>query len=80
MIIHRLQLREYLTNENFWDYVLKYIQSYDEQEIPHIKIKQEFKSRVKAMQEYIAKNKRQTLPLVSEVSKTMEAMQLHDAG
>lgn len=32
------------------------------------------------MQEYIAKNKRQTLPLVSEVSKTMEAMQLHDAG
>ena len=76
----RDKLREYLTNENFWDYVLKYIQSYDEQEIPHIKIKQEFKSRVKAMQEYIAKNKRQTLPLVSEVSKTMEAMQLHDAG
>lgn len=76
----RDKLREYLTNENFWDYVLKYIQSYDEQEIPHIKLKQEFKSRVKAMQEYIAKNKRQTLPLVSEVSKTMETMQLHDAG
>ena len=76
----RDKLREYLTNENFWDYVLKYIQSYDEQEIPHIKIKQEFKSRVKAMQEYIAKNKRQTLSLVSEVSKTMEAMQLHDVG
>ena len=76
----RDKLRGYLTNENFWDYVLKYIQSYDEQEIPHIKLKQEFKSRVKAMQEYIAKNKRQTLPLVSEVSKTMETMQLHDAG
>ena len=60
--------------------VLKYIQSYDEQEIPHIKLKQEFKSRVKAMQEYIAKNKRQTLPLVSEVSKTMETMQLHAEG
>lgn len=76
----RDKLREYLTNENFWDYVLKYIQSYDEQKIPHIKLKQEFKSRVKAMQEYIAKNKRQTLPLVSEVSKTMEIMQLHDEG
>lgn len=76
----RDKLREYLTNENFWDYVLKYIQSYDEQEIPHIKLKQDFKSRVKAMQEYIAKNKRQTLPLVSEVSKTMETMQLDDAG
>ena len=76
----RDKLRGYLTNENFWDYVLKYIQSYDEQEIPHIKLKQEFKSRVKAMQEYIAKNKRQALPLVSEVSKTMETMQLHDAG
>ena len=35
---------------------------------------------IKAMQEYIAKNKRQTLSLVSEVSKTMEAMQLHDVG
>lgn len=69
-----------LQYENFWDYVLKYIQSYDEQEIPHIKLKQEFKSRVKAMQEYIAKNKRQTLPLVSEVSKTMETMQLHAEG
>ncbi len=68
-----------MTNENFWDYVLKYIQSYGEQEIPHIKLKQEFKSRVKAMQEYIAKNKRQALPLVSEVSKTMETMQLDDA-
>ena len=76
----RDKLREHLTNENFWDYVLKYIQSYDEQEIPHIKLKPEFKSRVKAMQEYIAKNKRQTLSLVSEVSKTMETMQLHDAG
>ena len=65
---------------NMPDYVLKYIQSYDEQEIPHIKLKQEFKSRVKAMQEYIAKNKRQTLPLVSEVSKTMETMQLHAEG
>lgn len=76
----RDKLRGYLTNENFWDYVLKYIQSYDEQEIPNIKLKQEFKSRVKAMQEYIAKNKRQTLSLVSEVSKTMENMQLHDEG
>lgn len=76
----RDKLREYLTNENFWDYVLKYIQSYDEQEIPRIKLKQEFKSRVKAMQAYIAKNKRITLPLVSEVSKTIETMQLHDAG
>ena len=75
----RDKLRGYLTNENFWDYVLKYIQSYGEQEIPHIKLKQEFKSRVKAMQEYIAKNKRQALPLVSEVSKTMETMQLDDA-
>lgn len=76
----RDKLREYLTNENFWDYVLKYIQSYDEQEIPHIKLKQEFRARVKAMQEYIAKNKRITLPLVSEVSKTMETMQSHNAG
>lgn len=75
----RDKLREYLTNEKFWDYVLKYIQSYNEQKIPHIKLKQEFKSRVKAMQEYIAKNKRIMLPLVSEVSRTMEAMQLHDA-
>lgn len=31
------------------------------------------------MQEYIAKNKRQTLPLVSEVNKIMETMQLEDA-
>ncbi len=73
-------MRGDLTNENFWDYVLKYIQSYAEQKIPHIKLKQEFKSRVKAMQEYIAKNKRQTLSLVSEVSKIMETMQLHDVG
>lgn len=72
-------MREYLTNENFWDYVLKYIQSYDEEEIPHIKLRPEFKSRVKAMQAYIAKNKRVTLPLISEVSKTMETMQLHNA-
>ena len=76
----RDKLRECLTNENFWKYVLKYIQSYDEQEIPHIKLKQEFKSRVKAIQEYIAKNKKLALPLVSEVSKIMETMQLHDAG
>lgn len=55
----RDKLREYLTNENFGDYVLKYIQSYDEQENPYIKLNQEFKFRVKAMQEYIAKNKRQ---------------------
>ena len=72
----RDKLREYLTNENFWDYVLKYIQSYGDQEFPHIKIKQEFKSRVKAMQEYVAKNKKQILPLVSEVRKTVETMQL----
>lgn len=32
------------------------------------------------MQECIAKNRRQTLPLVSEVSKIMEAMQLHNVG
>lgn len=75
----RDKLREYLTNENFWEYVLKCIQSYDEQKVPHVKLRQEFKSRVRAMQEYIAKNKRQTLPLVSEVNKIMENMQLEDA-
>ena len=75
----RDKLREYLTNENFWEYVLKYIQSYDEQIVPHVKLRQEFKSRVRAIQEYIAKNKRQTLPLVSEVNKILETMQLEDA-
>lgn len=80
VIESRDKLREYLTNENFWDYVLEYIQTYNDQESPHIKLKQEFKSRVKAMQEYIAKNKRKTLPLVSEVNKIMDTMQLHDVG
>lgn len=74
----RNKLREDLTNEDFWNYVLEYIKSYDEQEIPHIKFKREFKSRVKAMQEYIAKNKREILPLISEVSRIMETMQLHE--
>lgn len=73
----REKLRDYLTSENFGDYVLNYIQTYAEQETPHIRLKQEFISRAKAMQAYVAKNKRMTLPLVSEVIKKMETMQLH---
>lgn len=72
----RDKLREYLTSKAFWNYVLQYVKVYDDQEIPHIKLKQEFKSRVKAIQVYIAKNKKDVLPLISEVSKAVEAMQI----
>lgn len=80
VVEQRDKLREYLMEENFWDYVLKYLQSYDEQKISHIKLKQEFKSRVKAIQAYAAKNKRTVLPLISEVSKAIDNMQLSEAG
>lgn len=75
VIEQRDELREYLTSEGFWNYVLHYIEGYDNQKIPHIKLKQEFKSRVKAIQAYIAKNKREVLPLISKVSKALDAIQ-----
>ncbi|MEE1282941.1 MAG: hypothetical protein UHK60_11960 [Acutalibacteraceae bacterium] len=75
----RDKLRDYLTNEGFWNYVLAYTQTYYDQEIPQIKLSQEFKSRVRAMQSYIAKNKREILPIVIEVSKTISTMQLNES-
>lgn len=74
VIEQRDVLRDYLTSEDFWDYVLNYIKEYDEQEIPDIKLKAIFKSRVRALQSYIAKNKGETLPIVVEVSKALESV------
>lgn len=67
VIAQRNKLREYLTEENFWRYVLNHVQAYNEHEIPYIKLNQEFKSRIRALQEYIAKNKRALLPLMNKV-------------
>ena len=75
VIEQRDELRKYLTSEGFWNYVLHYIEGYDNQKSQHIKLKPQFKSRVKAIQAYIAKNKRDVLPLISEVSKTLDTMQ-----
>ena len=75
VIEQRDGLRKYLTSEGFWNYVLHYIEGYDNQKSQHIKLKPQFKSRVKAIQAYIAKNKRDVLPLISEVSKTLDTMQ-----
>lgn len=74
VIEQRDVLRDYLTSEDFWDYVLNYIKEYDEQEVPDIKLKAIFKSRVRALQSYIAKNKGETLPIVVEVSKALESI------
>lgn len=74
VIEQRDVLRDYLTSEDFWDYVLNYIKEYDKQEIPDIKLKAIFKSRVRALQSYIAKNKGETLPIVVEVSKALESV------
>lgn len=68
----RNKLREYLTEENFWRFVLNYVQTYNEHEIHHIKLNQEFKSRIRALQEYIAKNKRALLPLVNDVRMAID--------
>lgn len=77
VIEQRDELRGYLTSEGFWNYVLHYIEGYDNQKIPHIKLKQGFKSRVKAIKAYIARNNREVLPLISEVSKTLDAMKIN---
>lgn len=74
VIEQRDVLRDYLTSEDFWNYVLDYIKDYDEQEIPRIKLKAIFKSRVRALQSHIAKNKSETLPIVVEVSKALEVV------
>lgn len=41
VIKQRNVLRDYLTSEDFWNYVLVYIKDYSEQKIPHIKLKGE---------------------------------------
>ena len=76
VIDQRNKLREYMVSEAFWNYVLQYVKEYNTQEIQHIKLKIDFKSRVKAIQMYIAKNKREVLPVISEVSKRLENLQL----
>ena len=72
VVEQRNKLREYLTEENFWRFVLNYVQTYNEHEINHIKLNQEFKSRIRVLQEYIAKNKRALLPLVNDVRMAID--------
>lgn len=72
VVEQRNKLREYLTEENFWRFVLNYVQTYNEHEIHHIKLNQEFKSRIRALQEYIAKNKTALLPLVNDVRMAID--------
>lgn len=56
--------------------MLEYLGKYKELRIKPIKIKESFKSRTKAIQMYVAKNRRSILPLLSEVSKKLKDMQL----
>lgn len=76
VISERNKLLEYLTSQEFWEYVSDYLTEYDKDEINHITIKNSFKSRVKAIQMYIAKNKREVLPIIAEVNRKLGSLAL----
>lgn len=76
VIDERNKLLEYLTSQEFWKYVSDYLTDYDKDANIHITIKNSFKSRVKAIQMYIANKKREVLPIIAEVNKKMEGLAL----
>ncbi|WP_010651571.1 hypothetical protein [Oceanobacillus massiliensis] len=76
VIEERNKLLEYLTSQEFWIYVSDYLTDYDKDANNHITIKNSFKSRVKAIQMYIANNKRDALPIIAEVNRKLEGLAL----
>lgn len=76
VIIQRDKIRSYYLSEEFWEYVLGYIESYNENEIKHIRLKECFISRVRALKEYVAKNKKEILPTVCKVEEALACVSL----
>jgi hypothetical protein len=72
------ELVDYITSKEFWVYVSDYLSKYSDMKIKHIKIKKEFASRVKAIQMYIAKNKKEVLPIVIEVQQMLDGICLEE--
>lgn len=72
----RDKIRHYLTSNEFWSYVLEYLNSYNENEYKEIEIKHEFKSRVKAIQAYVARNNISSLDVICEVIRTIDNLGL----
>lgn len=72
----RNKLRDYVTSVEFWTYVLAYVNEYNMEGHNRVSLNPVFKSRVKAIQMYIAKNRRETLSIITDVSKKLETMEL----
>lgn len=72
------KLLNYLVSQDFWQYVNQYLLNYNKDDFNHIKIKKAFKSRVKAIQMYIAKNKKEVLPMVVEASKKLDGLNFEE--
>jgi hypothetical protein len=72
------KLIDYITSQEFWVYVSNYLSKYPEMKVKRFKIKKEFASRVKALQMYIAKNKKEVLPIVVEVQQMLNGLCLEE--
>lgn len=79
VIDERNKLINYLTSQEFWNYVNQYLMDYDEEDVfHHIKIKRNFTSRVNAIKMYVAKNKREVLPVLVQVENNLKKLNLKE--
>jgi len=73
------KLVEYLTSLEFWEFVLSYLTTYDPIDVwQEIKIKSNFKSRVKAIMGYVSINEINSLQKLIKVYQKLEELAITD--